>query len=320
VTSIHTGRRKTYASLLPLLVGTLAYGGEDIARELPTQIQVFGSVLEFNHNTVMMCFVTAVVICVSAWLCTRNLSSVPGKAQAAFEMIFGAFDDLVRQSIGHRSGRRYLPWIGSLFLFVWMSNMIGLLPIPEGRIGAEPFNDYNDNGRFDPGEFAPEFDGRGLLARKNGVHDPGFLLLPAFEEPTSDYNVPLGLALLFVVAIGHGAHIRKHGFGGYVKSYFDPGGVIGLVMFPLNVVGKMAEVISISFRLFGNIFGGVVIMIVVGGLVHHLFLPVPMLGFFGIFVGTIQAFVFTMLALTYISLGIAEEEEETGEPSPAVSV
>ena len=287
----------------------LSRAADDISRELPVQINVCGRLLSFNHNTVMMCFVVAVVVCFAAWLCTRSLKEIPGKGQALFEMVFTAFDDLVRQSIGPRTGRRYLPWIGSLFLFLWLCNMIGLLPVPHVDVGGEAFTDYNLNGRFDPGEFDPRYDGAGLFGKPNGHHDPGFML-PAFEEPTSDYNVPLALALLFVVGIGHMAHIRKHGLWGYVKSYFDPGGIMGLVMFPLNVVGKIAEVVSISFRLFGNIFGGVVILVVVGGLLHHLLLPVGLMGFFGIFVGTIQAFVFTMLALTYISLGVAEGEDE----------
>ena len=285
---------------------------ESIARELPVQIEVFGRLLEFNHGAVMMTFIVALVICFLAWLCTRRLREVPGKAQSLFEQLFTVFENLVTQSIGARSGPRYLPWIGSLFLFLLISNMIGLLPIPEVRIGGERFNDYNHNGHYDPGEFAIESDGEGLFAKKNGRHDDGFML-PSFHEPTSDYNIPLALALLFVVMIGHGATIRKHGISGYLKGYFEPGGVMGIIMFPLNVVGKIAEVVSISFRLFGNIFGGVVILVVVSGLLHHLLLPVGLMGFFGVFVGTIQAFVFTMLALTYISLGIADEEESTAD-------
>ncbi|MFW5856504.1 MAG: F0F1 ATP synthase subunit A [Planctomycetota bacterium] len=274
--------------------------GADIERELPVQIGGF----YFNHNTVLMCFVVAVLICVLAWLAVRALQEKPGRGQALFEMVFSAFDDLVRQSIGERTGRKYLPWIGSLFLFLWVCNMIGMLPIHHSFLGGERWNDYNHNGLYDPHEFDKSYDTDG-----DGVHDPG-IYLPAFEEPTADYNVPLAMALLFVLGIGHGGHIRKHGLGGYVKGYFDPGGFMGVVMFPLNVVGKIAELVSISFRLFGNIFGGVVIIIVVSGLLHHLVLPVGLLGFFGVFVGTVQAFVFTMLALTYISLGVAEEEEE----------
>lgn len=304
-----TGIQKKLSIFVSIITGVFLFGGncaraEGIARELPVEIAGF----HFNHNTVLMCFVVAVLVCFFAWLCARNLKEIPGKGQALFELVFNAFDDLVTQSIGKKSARTYLPWIGSLFLFLWTCNMIGMIPIPHGHIGGEGFKDYNNNGMYDPGEYDAKYDGNGLLAEENGKHDSG-IYTPAFEEPTGDYNVPLAMALLFVFIIGHGGHIKKHGVLGYIKSYFDPGGFMGVVMFPLNVVGKIAEMVSISFRLFGNIFGGVVIIIVVSGLLHHLILPVGLLGFFGVFVGTVQAFVFTMLALTYISLGVAEEEE-----------
>ena len=75
-------------------------------------------------------------------------------------------------------------------------------------------------------------------------------------------------------------------------------------MAPLNVVGEIAKVISISFRLFGNIKGGAIIILVVSFLVRYLVLPVPLSLFFVFFVGTVQAFVFTMLTLTYIAVAI----------------
>ncbi len=304
----HLGRGAAALAAAAAASGLARGAQEGIERELPVQIRVFGSLLEFNHNTVLMSFVVAVLVCACAWLCARRLREVPGRAQALFEMVFTAFDGLVRQSIGPQSWRKYLPWIGSLFLFLWVSNMIGMIPVPHAFVGGEAYHDYNHNGFFDPGEFDPEAD-----VNNNGRHDPG-VYLPAFEEPTADYNVPLAMALLFVLGVGHGAHIRKHGVRGYLKSYFEPGGIMGVIMLPLNVVGKIAELVSISFRLFGNIFGGVVIIVVVSGLLMHLVVPVGLLGFFGVFVGTIQAFVFTMLALTYISLGVAEEEDTAPRP------
>jgi F-type H+-transporting ATPase subunit a len=77
-------------------------------------------------------------------------------------------------------------------------------------------------------------------------------------------------------------------------------------MAPLNLIGELAKVISISFRLFGNIMGGSIIIIVVSHLVYNLVLPPFLYAFFGIFVGTVQAFVFTMLSLVYIALQIKE--------------
>jgi len=74
----------------------------------------------------------------------------------------------------------------------------------------------------------------------------------------------------------------------------------------LDIVSEFSKVISISFRLFGNILGGAIIIVVVSSLVSYIVLPVGLNLFFGIFVGTVQAFVFTMLALTYIGVEIAE--------------
>ncbi len=126
-------------------------------------------------------------------------------------------------------------------------------------------------------------------------------MIPYLSEPTRDLNVTLPLALIgFVVA--HVTAIRAKGFKRYIKGYFEP----FILMFPLNVIGELAKVVSISFRLYGNMMGGAIIIIVVSDLVHQWLLPPFLQLYFGLFVGTIQALVFAMLTLTYISLGIEE--------------
>jgi F-type H+-transporting ATPase subunit a len=75
-------------------------------------------------------------------------------------------------------------------------------------------------------------------------------------------------------------------------------------MMPLNVIGELAKIISISFRLFGNIMGGSIIILVVSYLCYSIILPPFLNAFFGLFVGTIQAFVFTMLTVVYISVQV----------------
>ena len=75
-------------------------------------------------------------------------------------------------------------------------------------------------------------------------------------------------------------------------------------MIPLNIIGELANVVSISFRLFGNIMGGSIIILVVSYLTYSIILPPFLNAFFGLFVGTIQAFVFTMLTTVYISLQV----------------
>ena len=124
-------------------------------------------------------------------------------------------------------------------------------------------------------------------------------IIPHLEEPTKDLNTPLALGLMgFVVA--HYAGIKSKGFKDYSKEYFQP----MFFMMPLNVIGELAKIVSISFRLFGNIMGGSIIILVVSHLTFSLVLPPLLNAFFGLFVGTIQAFVFTMLTVVYISVQI----------------
>ena len=124
-------------------------------------------------------------------------------------------------------------------------------------------------------------------------------MLPFMEEPTKDLNTPLSMGLMgFVIA--HFAGIRAKGLKGYIKEYFEP----MFFMMPLNLIGELAKVVSISFRLFGNIMGGSIIILVVSHLVYSVLLPPFLNAFFTIFVGAIQAFVFTMLTIVYIAVQV----------------
>jgi F-type H+-transporting ATPase subunit a len=124
-------------------------------------------------------------------------------------------------------------------------------------------------------------------------------LFPHLHEPTKDLNTPLSLGLMgFVIA--HYAGIKQKGIKEYSRAYFQP----IFFMAPLNIIGELSKVISISFRLFGNIMGGSIIVLVVSHLVFSLVLPPFLNAFFVIFIGAIQAFVFTMLTLVYISVQV----------------
>jgi F-type H+-transporting ATPase subunit a len=122
-------------------------------------------------------------------------------------------------------------------------------------------------------------------------------IIPGLSEPTKDLNTPLGLGIMGFF-LTHTASIRAKGIGPYLKEYGEP----FFIMAPLNVIGEVAKVVSIAFRLFGNIMGGAIIIMVVSSLVKGLILPPFLYAFFGIFVGTVQAFVFTMLTITYIAV------------------
>ncbi len=223
----------------------------------------------YQYETVYVTCIVSLMLIALAALLTRRLAMAPGKAQAAAEFLVETFDELTTQAFGKKLGRKFLPWIGSLFLFIFLSNAFGIFPVPRMTIAG--------------------------------------MVLPAWEEPTRNYAVPITLAVLFIGA-GHIGQIANRGLWGYIKSYFEP----IVFFFPLNVAGAAAEFISISFRLFGNIFGGAVIGLIAFNLLANLKIPFPMISipinmFFGLFVGLVQAFVFTMLAMTYASVKIVEE-------------
>jgi F-type H+-transporting ATPase subunit a len=124
-------------------------------------------------------------------------------------------------------------------------------------------------------------------------------MFPHMHEPTKDLNTPLSLGIMgFFIA--HYAGIKSKGIKAYLKEYCEP----IFIMAPLNIIGEMSKIVSISFRLFGNIMGGSIIILVVSYLVYNLVLPPLLIAFFGIFVGAIQAFVFTMLTVVYISVQV----------------
>jgi len=138
-------------------------------------------------------------------------------------------------------------------------------------------------------------------------------LIPWTEEPTRDFNTTfaLGLVAFFYKEI---YAIKTHGFISYLKEFLQP----FFIMLPLNIVSHISKVISMSFRLFGNIFGGSIIQHIYGSALSNSALwqilglatgmNLVIILFFSVFDGLIQAFVFAMLTLTYLSIAIQTEE------------
>lgn len=138
------------------------------------------------------------------------------------------------------------------------------------------------------------------------------IILPYMEEPTKDINTTLALALVSFVYVQKES-IKAHGLWGYISEFFKP----FFIFFPLEVLGKLATIVSLSFRLFGNIFGGSIISTMWHNAISGSILAQiagTLLGvnliimlFFGLFEGLIQAFVFSILSLTYLSMATARE-------------
>ncbi|MBT3828057.1 F0F1 ATP synthase subunit A [bacterium] len=138
-------------------------------------------------------------------------------------------------------------------------------------------------------------------------------LIPYVIEPTTNLNTTLAIGLISFAYIQLNA-IKVHGFFGYLSDFFKP----FFLMLPLNIIGEVATVASISFRLFGNIFGGATIndiyMSAIGGswlyesVAMFAGINLIMAGFFTIFEGMLQALVFTILSLTYLTIAIQTDD------------
>ncbi len=150
---------------------------------------------------------------------TSKLEVIPGKLQLILESIYAFLDGVVGQMMGSWK-KKYLSYIGPLFLFIFTANTISFFPIPWFSIA----------------------DGHITFA-------------PAFRSPTSDLNTTVGLALLTTFMFLK-ASIKTNGVLGYFKGFLAP----IPVMLPLNIVGEFAKPVNISVRLFGNAFAGGVIM------------------------------------------------------------
>ena len=137
-------------------------------------------------------------------------------------------------------------------------------------------------------------------------------IIPWMEEPTTDLNTALALGLCSFLYT-QAAAISTSGLWKYIKGYFSP----FFIMLPLNIIAKLATVMSISFRLFGNIYGGsmitnIYVTMIKGKLLFELIglasgMNIIIFTFFGLFEGFLQAFVFAMLSLTYLSLALQGE-------------
>jgi len=212
-------------------------------------IPFFGHNIALNLEVIVMTWIVFFVLIVFGFLTTRKRGMLPKPMQVVGELIISQLYELTEDALGKEKSKTYAPLICALFMFLLLSNWIGIVP--------------------------------------------------HLEEPTKDLNTPLSLGIMgFVLA--HYAGIKTKGFKEYSREYFQP----IFFMMPLNVIGELAKVVSISFRLFGNIMGGSIIILVVSHLIYSILLPPLLNAFFGLFVGAIQAFVFTMLTLVYISVQV----------------
>jgi F-type H+-transporting ATPase subunit a len=236
-------------------------------------------------NSLINATVLMIVLVIFAFFFRKRISMIPGRVQAAVETFIEVAMTYIDQVTGSRKKTvSFLPFICSLFLFILLSNWMGLLP-GTGSLGVWQ------------------------------IHEGSSEFIPLFRPANGDLNMTIAMALvsvigshvLGVIAIGFFAHWNRFFTLGSIWKAVKSGkpmnivvalieGVVGLIEF----VSEIAKVLSLSLRLFGNIFAGEVLLTVIASIFAYL-LPLPFMAL-ELIVGIVQALVFSMLTLVYLSI------------------
>ena len=229
-------------------------------------------------NTLLTVWLTMALLIVTAWLITRRMNLIPGKAQSLFELIIGGAYDYMKGVLeSDRLTRRFFPLVMTIFLFILTMNWVGLLP------GVDSIGIYKESTTH------------GEVASK---------LIPFFHPPATDLNITIAFALVAFVAIEL-AGVTLLGFFKYAGKFINFRSPLAFIIGLIELLSELARLISFSFRLFGNIFAGKTLLLVVMFLTTPYVLPVPLIAY-ELFVGFIQAFIFAILTLFFIKLAIEE--------------
>jgi F-type H+-transporting ATPase subunit a len=239
-------------------------------------------VFSLNRAVLYLFIATILTIGTMLWI-SRRMHTRPNKIQTAVEVIYSLMrNNITRGNMPDAMAAKWFPFLGTLFLFIWYCNLIGYLPLPTNS--EEKFTVF-------------------------GAHIPDFALYAA----TANISIPLVFALIVFIAFNW-VGVRTQGPVGYLKSLI-PAGVHGpmlLLIFPIEVISTLMRLLSLTIRLWANIFAGhIILLFLAGGLA--VILGLQALGWFALpagvliylfelgLVATLQAFIFATLAAIYIA-------------------
>lgn len=217
-------------------------------------------------NTLIVSWLTMAILIFIAYLTTRNIKIIPGKLQNFFEIVIEyAFKTV--EDLAHTKSTTFFPWVMTFFLFIVTANWLGLFP---------------------------GFTTIGFNLNQDGQHH----FVPLFRSINSDLNMTLALALVSAF-MTHYYAVKYLGIKNYFLKWFALNPII-LFVGILELISEVTKVVSLSFRLFGNIFAGEVVLSTVSGLFAFI-VPLPFY-FLEIIVGFVQGAVFMMLTLVFMVL------------------
>lgn len=226
-------------------------------------------------NSILLTWVAVLLLMgVGAWV-GKRAKLVPGRLQSAFELVFETMFNYMAETLESKEmAKRYFPLIATIFLFIFVANML---------------------------TFVPGVESVGLK------HDGHFTAL--LRPINTDLNTTLALAIIVFLVIELSGIIAL-GFLKYGSKFVSFKSVMGFFVGILELLGNLARLVSFSFRLFGNIFAGHVLILVIVFFLPF-FVPVPLM-LFEVFVGFLQAAIFALLTLVFIKLAV---EPPHGEES-----
>jgi F-type H+-transporting ATPase subunit a len=231
-------------------------------------------------NSLLTGWIVTVVLAISVYLFSKTIKAkgAPSRLQSFVEFVIEALYGVVESIAGSAKAKRFFPMVGTLFLFILFSNWSGLLP------------------------------GLAAIGIREELHGAS-VLVPFWRAPTADINTTLALGLITMIMV----QVYGYQYLGwkYFKKFFDFSNPINFFVGILELVSDFSKIISFTFRLFGNIIAGEILLLVMG-------MIVPVLGTtpfiaLEIFVGFIQSLVFMMLASVFINmatLGHGDEHHE----------
>ena len=229
-------------------------------------------------STLLTVWLTMILLVGIAWLLRARLALVPSKGQLVAELLVGGVYDYMSKILESKNlAKKFLPLILTIFLFILLMNWVGLLP----GVGS-----------------------MGIYESAGSHQEAAAKLIPLFQPPATDLNITIAFALVAFVAIEL-AGVTMLGFFKYAGKFINFKSPLAFAIGLIELLSEVARLISFSFRLFGNIFAGKTLLLVVMFLATPYLLPVPLLAY-ELFVGFIQAFIFAILTLFFIKLAVEE--------------
>lgn len=232
------------------------------------------------RNSMLMAWIAMILLIIGAVIYKKKGGKLVPTGFANFveviiEGLFNFFDTVTQD---RKQTRKFFPIVATIFIFIILSNWMGILP------GVGPIGIYE-------------------------MHEGRTILVPFFRSAYADVNMTLAIAIISVIgtqvfgiaALG----IFKYGGKFIVNPLRD---FVGFFVGLLELVSELAKMISFTFRLFGNIFAGEVLLIVMGFLAPYL-APIPFYGL-ELFVGFVQALVFALLTLVFMKMAVTSHHEE----------